>query len=108
MKNIGNDYYQTLKNTVLLGPKDINEILQHHYMPNDKSKKPPDLFQVSMSGSTFYIGMDLTKNKPVITDRNPNLEGLVDIHRCIYLPSAYEKNKNPLENSAQVIKRFSK
>ena len=73
-------------------------------MPNDKSKKPPDLFQVSMSGSTFYIGMDLTKNKPVITDRNPNLEGLVDIHRCIYLPSAYEKNKNPLENSAQVIK----
>ena len=77
-------------------------------MPNDKSKKLPDLFQVSMSGSTFYIGMDLTKNKPVITDRNPNLEGLVDIHRCIYLPSAYEKNKNPLENSAQVNKGFSK
>ena len=70
-------------------------------MPNNR-KRPPDLYHVSMSGSTFYIGMDLTKNKPVITDRNPNLEGLVDIHRCIYLPSAYEKNKTVLENAAQV------
>ena len=40
-----------------------------------------------------------------IIDRNPNLEGLVDIHRCVYLPSAYEKNpKTQTENSSQVRK----
>ena len=75
--------------------------MQHHYISNNRHRKPPDLFHVSVN-STFYIGMDLMKNKPVITDRNPNLEGLVDIHRCVYLPSAYEKNQNVPETSAQV------
>ena len=48
--------------------------------------------------------MDVIRKKAIITDRNPYLEGLGDIHRCIYLPSAYEKSKavTQLENSAQV------
>ena len=46
--------------------------------------------------------MDTTKHKPVVTDRNPNLEGLVDIHQCVYLPSAYEKQQSLPDNLPQV------
>ena len=41
----------------------------------------------------FYIGMDSNNGQCVVTDRNPHLEGLLDIHRCIYLPSSFEKNQ---------------
>jgi hypothetical protein len=65
-------------------------------------RRPPDLYKVTIE-STFFIGMDVIRSKPVVTDRNPNLEGLVDIHRCIYLPSAHEKNQSLPEYLAQVI-----
>ncbi len=51
-------------------------------------------YEFSPVESNFYMGMDIIKQKPVVTDRNPFAEGLVDMHRCVYLPSAYEKNTN--------------
>ena len=29
----------------------------------------------------------------VITDKNPHVEGLQDVHKCIYLPSSMDKNQ---------------
>ena len=52
--------------------------------------------------STFFIGMDIIKKKPIVTDRNPYLEGLIDMHQCIYLPSAHEKNQNLPDYLTQV------
>ena len=66
-----------------------------------EGKKYPDLYIVTIQ-SMFFIGMDVIRKKPVVTDRNPNLEGLVDIHRCIYLPSAHEKNQNLPDYLTQV------
>ena len=37
--------------------------------------------------------MDVLKRRPVITDRNPHVEGLQDVHKCIYLPSSMDKNQ---------------
>ena len=50
--------------------------------------------------------MDTTKHKPVVTDRNPNLEGLVDIHQCVYLPSAYEKQSFNLPDNLPQVRIF--
>ena len=83
-----------------MNPKDAHDLKEHHDIQRDR--KPPDLFHVSVE-SHFFIGMDSIKQKPVITDRNPYLEGLVDIHKCIYLPSSYEKNQNLPENLAQKV-----
>ena len=33
------------------------------------------------------------KRRPVITDKNPHVEGLQDTHKCIYLPSSMDKNQ---------------
>ena len=46
--------------------------------------------------------MDIIKKKPIVTDRNPYLEGLIDMHQCIYLPSAHEKNQNLPDYLTQV------
>lgn len=82
-----------------LTPKEAHDLKEHHDI--QRKRKPPDLFHVSLE-SSFFIGMDVAKEKAVVTDRNPYLEGLVDIHRCIYLPSAYEKHQILPENMAQV------
>jgi len=39
----------------------------------------------------LFIGMEASRRRPVITDKNPHVEGLQDVHRCVYLPSATEK-----------------
>lgn len=46
-----------------------------------------------MNEGVFYIGIDALRGSCVVTDRNPHLEGLVDVHRCVYLPSSFEKNQ---------------
>ena len=51
---------------------------------------------------TIYIGLDVSKKRPVVTDRNPHSEGLLDIHSCLYLPSAHEKNQNLPDYLTQV------
>ena len=33
------------------------------------------------------------QRRPVITDKNPHVEGLQDSHKCIYLPSSMDKNQ---------------
>jgi len=66
-----------------------------------ENKKHPDLYNVTIQ-SIFFIGMDVIKQKPVVTDRNPNSENLVDIHQCIYLPSAHEKNQTLPDYLTQV------
>ena len=46
-----------------------------------------------MLNPNVFIGMDVLKRRPVITDRNPHVEGLQDVHKCIYLPSSMDKNQ---------------
>ena len=81
---------------------DARELHDLHSHPDiRKARKAPEIYNISLQ-STFFIGMDTTKHKPVVTDRNPNLEGLVDIHQCVYLPSAYEKQQSLPDNLPQV------
>ena len=49
--------------------------------------------QVKMLNPNVFIGMDVLKRRPVITDKNPHVEGLQDVHKCIYLPSSMDKNQ---------------
>ena len=46
-----------------------------------------------MLNPNVFIGMDVLKRRPVITDKNPHVEGLQDVHKCIYLPSSMDKNQ---------------
>ena len=73
-------------------------VLRNHFPKSVLTKSIRD----DSAQSMFFIGMDVIRKKPVVTDRNPNLEGLVDIHRCIYLPSAHEKNQNLPDYLTQV------
>ena len=73
-------------------------VLKNHFPKSVLTKSIRD----DSAQSMFFIGMDVIRKKPVVTDRNPNLEGLVDIHRCIYLPSAHEKNQNLPDYLTQV------
>ena len=85
---------------------DARELHDLHSHPDiRKARKAPEIYNISLQ-STFFIGMDTTKHKPVVTDRNPNLEGLVDIHQCVYLPSAYEKQQSLPDNLPQVTAYF--
>ena len=36
-----------------------------------------------------YIGVDLSNDSIIITNGNPYMEGLLDIHKCVYLPSGH-------------------
>ena len=38
--------------------------------------------------------------KVIITDRNPDQDGLVDVHQCAYLPSIYDDNQKALVSKA--------
>ena len=58
--------------------------------------------------ASIYVGIDAGKKRPVVTDRNPHSEGLMDIHTCLYLPSAHEKNQNLPDYLTQVIFSTSK
>ena len=49
--------------------------------------------KVKMLNPNVFIGMDVLKRRPVITDKNPHVEGLQDVHKCIYLPSSMDKNQ---------------
>ena len=90
-----------IENSILL-QLDARELHDLHSHPDiRKARKAPEIYNISLQ-STFFIGMDTTKHKPVVTDRNPNLEGLVDIHQCVYLPSAYEKQQSLPDNLPQV------
>ena len=73
----------------------------HSHPDIRKARKAPEIFNITIQ-STFFIGMDSSKTRPVVTDRNPNLEGLADIHQCVYLPSAYEKQQSLPDNLPQV------
>ena len=85
---------------------DARELHDLHSHPDiRKARKAPDIYNISLQ-STFFIGMDTTKHKPVVTDRNPNLEGLVDIHQCVYLPSAYEKQSFNLPDNLPQVRIF--
>ena len=53
-----------------MNSKEVHELKEHPDLK--RSQQPPDLFHVSLQ-STFFIGMDVIKQKPVVTDRNPNL-----------------------------------
>ena len=46
-----------------------------------------------MVNPNVFIGMDVVKRRPVLTDKNPHVEGLQDVHKCIYLPSSMDKNQ---------------
>ena len=37
-----------------------------------------------------YIGMDVSNDAIVVTNGNPYMKGLLDIHKCVYLPSGHE------------------
>ena len=37
-----------------------------------------------------YIGVDLSNDAVIVTNQNPHFKGLVDIHKCIYLPSGHD------------------
>ena len=50
-------------------------------------------YQVKMVNPNVFIGMDVVKRRPVLTDKNPHVEGLQDVHKCIYLPSSMDKNQ---------------
>lgn len=85
---------------------DARELHDLHSHPDiRKARKAPEIYNISLQ-STFFIGMDTTKHKPVVTDRNPNLEGLVDIHQCVYLPSAYEKQSFNLPDNLPQVRIF--
>jgi hypothetical protein len=64
-----------------------------------KREAQPDIFQVKAAVPALFIGMDAGRRRPVLTDKNPHVEGLQDIHRCVYLPSAAEKS-HQLSSSA--------
>ena len=38
--------------------------------------------------------------KVIITDRNPDQDGLVDVHQCAYLPSIYDDNQKALVSTS--------
>ena len=52
----------------------------------------PDLYRITMK-SSFFIGVDINKNRPIVTDRIPTMESLKDVHQCLYLPSIYEETQ---------------
>ena len=52
-----------------------------------------ELHEVKMANPNVFIGLDVVKRRPVLTDRNPHVEGLLDVHKCIYLPSSMDKNQ---------------
>ena len=52
-----------------------------------------ELHEVKMANPNVFIGLDVVKRRPVLTDRNPHVEGLSDVHKCIYLPSSMDKNQ---------------
>ena len=56
-----------------------------------KRDAQPDIFQVKAAVPALFIGMEASGRRPVLTDKNPHVEGLLDAHRCVYLPSAGEK-----------------
>ena len=38
--------------------------------------KPMELHEVRMVNPNVFIGMDVVKRRPIITDKNPHVEGL--------------------------------
>jgi hypothetical protein len=72
---------------------EVNERMLRSVKQNLDLKKDaqPDIFQVKAAVPALFIGMEAGGKRPVITDKNPHVEGLQDIHRCVYLPSAAEK-----------------
>ena len=60
---------------------------------NVEKGKSMELHEVKMVNPNVFIGMDVVKRRPVLTDKNPHVEGLQDVHKCIYLPSSMDKNQ---------------
>ena len=60
---------------------------------NVEKGKTMELHEVKMVNPNVFIGMDVVKRRPVLTDKNPHVEGLQDVHKCIYLPSSMDKNQ---------------
>ena len=43
--------------------------------------------------------MDLSNDEIIITNGNPYMKGLLDIHKCVYLPSVHDNieiDSNPI------------
>ena len=50
-----------------------------------------------------YIGVDLSNNLIVITNGNPYMKGLMDVHKCAYLPSGH--NNSDIDSESSTIAR---
>ena len=53
-----------------------------------------------------YIGVDLSNDLIVITNGNPYMKGLMDVHKCAYLPSGH--NNSDIDSESSTIARVSK
>ena len=47
-----------------------------------------------------FIGVDLSNDLIVITNGNPYMKGLMDIHKCAYLPSGHNNSDIDSESSS--------
>jgi hypothetical protein len=58
--------------------------------------------------SLLHIGVSSFSGRPVLTDRNPHLEGLSDIHRCIFMPNGNGKKprNSKLDQAVNINLRF--
>ena len=50
-----------------------------------------------------YIGVDLSNDLIVITNGNPYMKGLMDVHKCAYLPSGH--NNSDIDSESSTIAR---
>ena len=104
----GEDSWTKIK-PVQLDPKLLRAIKENQGTNDSKeNKKAQELHEVKQLNPAVFIGMDVLKvclhlchqfppsfpqRRPVITDKNPHVEGLQDSHKCIYMPSTMDKNQ---------------
>ena len=50
-----------------------------------------------------YIGVDLSNDLIVITNGNPHMKGLLDVHKCVYLPTGH--NNANIDSESSLIAR---